>query len=65
MGVGILVDNAVMDELSRKEFRTLRILGMDLNARSYILYAKKKPISKTAEAFLTVLRTLRSGDRNK
>src|SRR5687767_1551788 len=53
------VDDTVQDELSREEFRTIRIAGIDLSARSYLLYAKEKPLSKAAEAFLDALRTRR------
>src|SRR5688572_30917338 len=53
------VDDTVQDELSREEFRTIRIAGIDLSARSYLLYGKEKPLSKAAEAFLDALRTRR------
>ena len=58
-GVGILVDDGVQDDL-RKDFKILKIQGVDLETKSYILYVKKKPLSKTAEAFLTVLRAWRT-----
>lgn len=64
-GVGILVDDAVQDEFSRKEFKTLKIAGVDLSVKSYILYAKENPLSKTAEAFLKVLRTWRMNNSNR
>lgn len=63
-GVGILVDSAVMDESSRKEFKTLKIVGVDLKAKSWILYPKRKSLSKTAEAFLALLRASRVPHRN-
>jgi DNA-binding transcriptional LysR family regulator len=64
-GVGILVDDAVQDEFSRKEFKTLNIAGVDLSVKSYILYAKKNALSKTAEAFLKVLRAWRMNNSNR
>ena len=58
-GVGVLIDDAVQDRVSRNDFGILKIKGFDLTARTYILYSKKKPLSKTAEAFLAALRTWR------
>jgi hypothetical protein len=49
--------------VSTNGFGILKIKGFDLTARTYILYSKKKPLSKTAEAFLAVLRTWRMNNR--
>lgn len=62
-GVGVLIDDAVQDRVSRNDFGILKIKGFDLTARTYILYSKKKRLSKTAEAFLAVLRTWRMNNR--
>ena len=44
-GVGILHHDLIQEEIRRKEFSILKIAGLDLQVKSYILYAKKKPLS--------------------
>jgi len=58
-GVGILVCDAVQDAASRNEFSVLRIQGVSLTARTYILWPKKKRLSRAAQDFLALLRAWR------
>ena len=55
-GVGILHHDLIQEEVRRKEFSILKITGLDLQVKSYILYAKKKPLSAAAQEFLSLLR---------
>ena len=55
-GVGILVHDSVQDDAGGNDFATLNIAGVNLTAKSYILYAKKKPLSAIAQEFLALLR---------
>jgi DNA-binding transcriptional LysR family regulator len=58
-GVGILVHDTVLDQVSRGEFAILKIKGMDLTSKTYILWPKKKTLSKNAQDFLALLRAWR------
>jgi DNA-binding transcriptional LysR family regulator len=58
-GVGVLVHDAVQDQISRNEFGILKIKGICLTAKTYILWHKEKPLSKNAQDFLTLLRVWR------
>ena len=55
-GVGILVHDSIQDDAGRNDFAILKIAGVNLTAKSYILYAKKKPLSAIAQEFLALLR---------
>jgi DNA-binding transcriptional LysR family regulator len=58
-GVGILVHDAVPDQISRSEFGILKIKGICLTAKTCILWHKEKALSKNAQDFLTLLRAWR------
>jgi DNA-binding transcriptional LysR family regulator len=58
-GVGLLVHDSVQDQVSRGEFATLKIKGIDLTSRTYILWPKKKTHSKNEQDFLALLRAYR------
>ena len=57
-GVGILYRDIIKADVRRKEFAILPLVGIDLTARSYILYPKEKSLAPAAEQFLTLLRKL-------
>jgi DNA-binding transcriptional LysR family regulator len=58
-GVGVLVHDAVQDQMSRGEFAILKIEGIYLTSKTYVLWQKKKPLSNNAQDFLTLLREWR------
>jgi DNA-binding transcriptional LysR family regulator len=62
-GVGILFYDSIREEVRRNEFGVVKLAGIDLTSRSYILYAKHKPLSAPAQAFLTLLGASRHIDR--
>lgn len=64
-GLGILYYDVIKPELDRNEFRIITLLGIDLSTSSYIVYAKKPPLSTSAKDFLTLLHAARHDDRSK
>lgn len=61
-GVGILYHDAIKQEIDRGEFKPVKIPGLDLQRRSYIVYSKEKPLSRVAQEFLALLRDSKAGD---
>jgi len=55
-GVGILIHDAVKNALQRGEFKLLRTPGLVLEAKSFIVYHKERPLSPAAKEFLMLLR---------
>jgi hypothetical protein len=55
--------DSIREEVRRNEFVVVKLAGIELKSRSYIVYSKKKPLSKPAQEFLTLLRASRHIDR--
>jgi DNA-binding transcriptional LysR family regulator len=62
-GVGILFYDSIREEVRRNEFVVVKLAGIELKSRSYIVYSKKKPLPKPALEFLALLRASRHIDR--
>jgi DNA-binding transcriptional LysR family regulator len=62
-GVGILFHDSIREEVGRNDFVVVKLAGIELKSRSYIVYSKKKPLSKPALEFLALLRASRHIDR--
>ncbi len=58
-GVGILPHDIVKRELERGEIKPVQLAGIDLTGQSYIVYSNKRPLAKTAQEFLSLLRAAR------
>jgi DNA-binding transcriptional LysR family regulator len=58
-GVGILFRDAVKNAIERGEFKLLRTPGLVIEAKSFIVYHKERPLSSLANAFLALLRERR------
>ena len=56
LGVGILFYDAVKHAIQRGEFKLLRVPGLIVEARSFIVYHRERPLSASAADFLTLLR---------
>ncbi len=56
MGVGILSYDTVKNAIQRGEFKVLRVPGLVLEAKSFIVYHKERPLSANARDFLALLR---------
>lgn len=59
MGVGIAFADAVRAEIDSGEFRILKVRGFELEAESYIVYSKTRPLSPLAQEFVELLRGVR------
>lgn len=64
-GVGILYYDAVKQDLNRGAFREIKIPGLDLQRRSFIVYSQEKTRSRVAEEFLALLRESKVQDSTR
>jgi DNA-binding transcriptional LysR family regulator len=55
MGIGILFQDAIKRELDEGEFIAIEFAGLDMVRQTYIAYSKKRPLSPSARAFLSLL----------
>ncbi len=55
-GVGILFYDAVKNAIKRGEFKLLRTPGLVIEAKSFVVYHKERPLSVNAKDFLTLLK---------
>ena len=60
MGVGIAFEDAVKAEVASGEFKILKVPGVELEGKSFIIYSKKKKLSPLALEFLELLRSART-----
>ena len=58
-GAGILYRDVIDVEVQRGMFKVLEVTGVDLTCSSYIVYSKEKPLSRSAQGFLTIPRAAR------
>jgi LysR family transcriptional regulator, low CO2-responsive transcriptional regulator len=56
MGVGVAFENTVKAAVSRREFAILKVIGLKLSGETFIIYAKKRPLSPLAQEFLELMR---------
>jgi DNA-binding transcriptional LysR family regulator len=60
VGIGILFQNMIEEEVRRREFKPLRITALPaLTGDTYIVYSKRKPLTLPASVFLELLRELK------
>ena len=65
MGIGILFADMLRDDVAHKDFKLLNFTGApELLGHSYISFNKKKPLSRAANDFLMLLRSLRTVGKN-
>lgn len=55
LGIGILSYDTVKNAIRRGEFKLLRLQDLTLEAQSFIVYHKQRPLSRNAKDFLAVL----------
>jgi LysR family transcriptional regulator, transcriptional activator of the cysJI operon len=66
MGVGVAFADSIEAEVDSGEFKILKVRGLGLEAKSYIVYPRKRALSPLAQDFLQLLRQVRShGARTK
>jgi DNA-binding transcriptional LysR family regulator len=56
LGVGILYEDVLRETNARGSFKQLRILGLSMEGKTYIIYHKERPLSASAEAFVGLVR---------
>ena len=56
LGIGILYEDLVKEDLARGSFRRVRISDLPAEVQSYVVYDKQRPLSASAEVFLNILR---------
>jgi len=56
IGLGILFEDMLIQEIRNKVFKVLKIPGLALTMQSYIVYYKDRPLSTPAKDFLALLR---------
>jgi DNA-binding transcriptional LysR family regulator len=56
LGVGILFQDVLRDTNARGLFKRLRISGLPMEGKAYIVFHKQRPLSPCVEAFLKLLR---------
>jgi DNA-binding transcriptional LysR family regulator len=56
IGLGILFQDMLIQEIRNKLFKVLEIPGLALTVQSYIVYYKDRPLSTSAKDFLALLR---------
>jgi DNA-binding transcriptional LysR family regulator len=56
LGVGILYEDVLKERNARGMFKQLRISGLSMEGKTYVVYHKDRPLSSSAEAFLALLR---------
>jgi DNA-binding transcriptional LysR family regulator len=65
MGVGMGFEDTVKAEVDAGEFKILDLDGLALAGQSFIIYSKKRPLSKVAQEFLELLRSTRASPTRK
>jgi DNA-binding transcriptional LysR family regulator len=56
LGLGILFQDMLIQEIRNKTFKVLEIPGLALTVQSYIVYYRDRPLSSPAKDFLALLR---------
>jgi DNA-binding transcriptional LysR family regulator len=56
MGLGILFEDMLIQEIKNKVFKVLGVPGLALTVQSYIVYYRDRPLSPSAQDFLALLR---------
>lgn len=62
MGVGIAFADSIKLEIDAGEFKALKVDGFEVEADSFIVYAKNQPLSPIGREFLELLREERTDD---
>jgi DNA-binding transcriptional LysR family regulator len=60
MGVGVAFEDVIRGEIESGEFKPIKVSGLQLEAKSFIIYSPKRPLSPLAQEFLQLLREART-----
>jgi DNA-binding transcriptional LysR family regulator len=58
LGAGILFKNTVEPEIRKGDFKPIRLPGLRLVGKTFIIYHKHRPLSSSAHEFLNLLREM-------
>ena len=56
LGVGILIEDLLRQDLGRGLFKTVHVPGLSMEANTYVIYHKQRLLSPCGEVFLKLLR---------
>jgi len=56
LGIGILFRTAIAADIRRREFKPIRLLGVDFSGKTFIVYHNRRPLSSAAQQFLKLLK---------
>ncbi|MBI4525200.1 MAG: LysR family transcriptional regulator [Deltaproteobacteria bacterium] len=59
LGIGILYHEVVRPALRKGDFKPIKLPGLTLEGKTFIIYNKQRPLSSSAQAFLALLRQWR------
>lgn len=59
MGVGMGFEDTIKPEVAAGELKILKVRGLELDGRSFIIYSKQRALSPLAQEFLELLRAAR------
>jgi DNA-binding transcriptional LysR family regulator len=65
LGIGIIFEEVVKEEIARGLFKRVRIPGFPAEAKAYVIYHKHRSLSPGAETFLGLLRKWCASRRNR
>jgi DNA-binding transcriptional LysR family regulator len=65
LGVGILYEDALKDDLASGLFKQVRISGLPMEGKTYLIYHKQRPLSSSGEIFLNLLRQWRDEKKGR
>ena len=60
MGIGIAFQDSVRAEIASGEFKAIKVRDLELEAESFIIYSKNRPLSPLAQEFLELLHGVRT-----
>src|SRR5262245_53643829 len=59
LGIGLLYYDAVKAAIERGSFKIVRIIGLKMEGKTYVIYHNERPLSPNAQEFLKILRDWR------
>jgi DNA-binding transcriptional LysR family regulator len=63
MGVGLAFEDSVRAEIESGEFKALKVRGLEIETRTFVIYPKNRSLSSMAQKFLELLRGARAAQK--
>ena len=64
MGVGLAFENSVRAEIESGEFKALKVRGLEIETRTFVIYPKNRSLSPIAQKFLELLHGTRAAQKS-